>query len=199
MFSWKDYLFEQTIRGQRPLMIAKETCDVKIICGGQDFSVNKWILEGNSEYFKELFINLNANQIKIDLIPPQRMSILIRFMYHGLEEGDTSIETLEDAAKFKMNHMKKMVAKRLEKILNCDNAILMLLSAFKTNEKNLAVAAWNFMKENVVHLKRPENWERMDTNNVLMAMEFGSTFNLDEISKFLGNLALAPHFRAVSN
>ena len=74
----------------------------------------------------------------------------------------------------------------------------MILSAFNTNEKDLAVASWKFMKENFVELKRPENWKDLDNNEMIMAMKYEST-NREEILGFIVDLALAPQFSLVSN
>lgn len=134
--------------------------DVLIEVGGESLRAHKIILAGQSpKFFKMLHANehqnLSGNKVLIQLpegIHIDHMKIVLKYLYTGRDEAldnlETALKILAIAESCEISKLKYLCVYKLYKMLNFDNALLILDAADDYKATDLRVRVINFIASN---------------------------------------------------
>ena len=111
-----------------------------------------------------------SGEVKIDDFKAVTVETMVYFMYNDnvLDEKMINPDLLRLAEKYNIKSLLEFCAKHLEENLSLENALDILVTSHRTNQKSLFDATINFVCENRGHLVKTDSWkELMKTNQEL--------------------------------
>ena len=166
------------------LFMAKNTYDLKIICGGKILECHKNVLCCRSDVFAVMFYNdemieAQSREVKINDIQADTMETLLYFLYHDqVQVQDAKMingKLLCAAHKYNIRELMEVCTEFLKNNISVENASEVVVSAHLTNQKDLFKIASDFIYENKGKITKTIAWEEFKKSNPTMAIDIFSS------------------------
>ena len=160
--------------------MAKNTYDLKIICGGKILECHKNVLCCRSDVFDVMFLNdemieAQSREVKINDIQADTMETLLYFLYHDQDAKMINGKLLCAAHKYNILELMEVCTEFLKNNISIENATEVVVSAHLTNQKDLFEIASNFIYENKGKVTKTIAWEEFKKSNPTMAIDIFSS------------------------
>jgi BTB/POZ domain len=148
------------------LMDDKTNCDLQITVKKQKIDAHRSILTARSPVFaamlKHDMSEKMTNSVTISDIDAPVFTKMLQFMYTGDCDVGTSAEDLYAAAdKYDIQDLKEMCEEQMQKNVNVDNAVRMLILSDARQSRNLKEHAIAFINQNAAALVKKPCWNEL--------------------------------------
>ena len=154
-FHWVKWIAKRSMTGKSfeiPL-------NVTLVSRGEIMYGNDIILKSHSKYLKYL-LEKNEQVQPIQLYTePEDLKILLKFISTGYLPNELiSVSLLTSSSDLEMPEAVKMCVQYLEAIINEENALDLMISAYRTRQKKFAAKIWHFIMNNLEKMKIPNGF-----------------------------------------
>jgi speckle-type POZ protein len=148
------------------LMNDKTNCDLQITVKKQKIDAHHSVVTARSPVFAAMLKHdmkeKKTNNVTISDIDAPVFTKMLRFMYTGDCDVGNSAEDLYAAAdKYDIRDLKEMCEEQMQKNVNVDNAVRMLILSDSRQSKNLKDHTIAFIKQNAATLLKKPCWNEL--------------------------------------
>lgn len=175
------YIFDKHIvlRDEEPTLekLVKDLClnqdksDFKIICENEELPCHKFVLSARSDVFQAMFEGCESIEkiqgfAKIDDIAIGTMKTFLTFMYQDIvKTSDIDANLLIAADKYNVKRLFNICLHHLDKTIDVENVMSIMIAAYLVNNDALLAKASNFAFNNRGKIKKCENWEQVKASH----------------------------------
>eukprot|EP00092_Neocalanus_flemingeri_P030638 GFUD01033267.1.p1 GENE.GFUD01033267.1~~GFUD01033267.1.p1 ORF type:complete len:380 (-),score=88.80 GFUD01033267.1:71-1210(-) len=159
--------------------------DVKIVCGGKEFSCHKLLLTAQSPVFRAMFAHDSKesaeSSVPIDDSTPEAVHEFLFFLYHGMmrivpftsADLELVFGLVHLASKYQMNVLVDICKDVLVDIVDVFSVLKIMVVVDKYPElSEVTVRLGNFMKENFEEIVKNEDWSEFVVTNPSLVTDF---------------------------
>jgi len=161
------------------LLCSKKNSDVCCLVGDVKFHSHKIILAARSPVFDAMFqqncVKNNMDVVEVDNVAPMVFNRLLQFVYTGrCELADEAEQLYLAAIKYEMEDLKQFCEVELQKILNLDNAIRLLIFSDLHGANGLKGSALKFINRNAAEVMKKPEWIEFKQSHLHLIAELYS-------------------------
>lgn len=141
--------------------------DFVIICNDVEFKTHKAILSVRSKFFEKFFINNSQNSIKFNDMDIDVMKKILEYIYSNKVTNikDNVKSLLEMSDKYGFLPLKEMCEITINKNINLDNVIELLILSDISNANILQTSLIKFVVSNYSKVYNTVEWRKLITKN----------------------------------
>lgn len=151
----------------KDLCLNESKSDFKIICENEELPCHKFVLSARSDVFQAMFegcesIEKSQGFVKIEDISVSTMKTFLTFMYQDvINSSDIDANLLIAADKYNVKRLFNICLRHLDKTIDVENVMSIMIAAYLVNNDALLAKASNFVFNNRGKIKKCENWEQV--------------------------------------
>ena len=161
------------------LLCTEKNSDVRCLVNDVKFHAHKIILAARSPVFDAMFqqnrVENNMDVVEVDGIQPSVFACLLKFVYTGhCELADEAEQLYQAAIKYEMEDLKQFCEVKLQKMVNLENAIQLLIFSDLHGANGLKGCAIKFINRNAAEVMKKPEWLEFKQSHLHLIAELYS-------------------------